>query len=77
MAKLGLDIPRLENLILATPVKDLTVVVQSIGRVQRPFENKKIANVYDIVDDNVSSLNRFLTKRKSIYKKEGYDINGR
>lgn len=77
LAKLGLDIPRLENLILATPVKDLTVVVQSIGRVQRPFENKKIANVYDIVDDNVSSLNRFLTKRKSIYKKEGYDINGR
>ena len=69
----GLDIPILENLIMASPVKDDRLVVQAIGRCQRPCENKKIANVYDLVDD-VSILDKFTRKRKSVYKKEGWDI---
>lgn len=69
----GLDIPILENLIMASPVKDERLVVQAIGRCQRPCENKKIANIYDLVDD-VSILDRFTRKRKSVYKKEGWDI---
>lgn len=71
----GLDIPILENLVMASPVKDERLVVQAIGRCQRPCENKKIANVYDLVDD-VSILDRFTRKRKSVYKKEGWDIFG-
>ena len=71
----GLDIPILENLVMASPVKDERLVVQAIGRCQRPCENKKIANVYDLVDD-VSVLDRFTRKRKSVYKKEGWDIYG-
>ncbi len=69
----GFDVPILENLIMATPIKDERLVIQSIGRIQRPCGEKQIANVYDFVDD-VSMLNRFFTKRKSIYKKEGYNI---
>lgn len=71
----GLDIPILENLIMASPVKDERLVVQAIGRCQRPSEGKKIANIYDLVDD-VSILDRFTRKRKSVYKKEGWDIYG-
>lgn len=71
----GLDIPILENLIMASPVKDERLVVQAIGRCQRPCENKRIANVYDLVDD-VSILDKFTRKRKSVYKKEGWDICG-
>ena len=71
----GLDIPILKNLVMASPVKDERLVVQAIGRCQRPCENKKIANVYDLVDD-VSVLDRFTRKRKSVYKKEGWDIFG-
>lgn len=71
LAKEGLDLPILENLIMATPVKDEAVVIQSIGRIQRPYENKKIANVYDLVD-NVSTLERFYRKRNSIYKKKNW-----
>lgn len=71
----GLDIPILENLIMASPVKDERLVVQAIGRCQRPSEGKKIANIYDLVDD-VSILNKFTRKRKSVYKKEGWDIYG-
>lgn len=69
----GFDVPMLENLIMASPVKDERLVIQSVGRCQRPYENKKIANVYDLVD-NVSMLERFFTKRKSTYKKEGWKL---
>lgn len=69
----GLDIPILENLIMASPVKDERLVIQAIGRCQRPSGDKKIANVYDLVDD-VSILDKFTRKRKSVYKKEGWKI---
>ena len=69
----GLDIPILENLIMASPVKDDRLVIQAIGRCQRPSENKKMAKVYDLVDD-VSILDKFTRKRKNVYKKEGYEI---
>lgn len=75
LAKEGLDCKILENVVFATPIKDEAIVVQCIGRIQRPYENKKIANVYDLVDD-VSTLNRFYKKRKSIYKKKGWIENG-
>ena len=60
---------------MATPVKDLRIVIQSIGRVQRPYKGKKYANVYDIVDD-VGKLDKFLRERKKIYKSEKYEIIG-
>jgi superfamily II DNA or RNA helicase len=47
--------------------------VQAIGRCQRPYKDKKTANVYDLVDD-VSMLERFLSKRRSVYKKEGWEM---
>ena len=69
----GFNAPILENLVMATPVKDLRIVIQSVGRVQRPYKNKKTAYVYDFVDD-VGKLDRFLKERKKIYKKERYDV---
>lgn len=69
----GLDIPILENLVMASPVKDERLVIQAIGRCQRPSDGKKIAHIYDLVD-NVSILDKFTSKRKSVYKKEGYEI---
>jgi len=69
----GLDIPILENLIMASPVKDERLVVQAIGRCQRPSAGKKIANVYDLVDD-VGILYAFTRNRMKIYKKEGWEV---
>lgn len=71
----GLDVPMLENLIMASPVKDSRLVIQSVGRCQRPYKDKKVANVYDIVDD-VSLLNKFLRERKKVYKNEGWNMYG-
>lgn len=71
LAKEGLDCKILQNVVFATPVKDESIVIQSIGRAQRTYPGKTIANVYDIVDD-VSMLSRFYTKRKNIYKRKGW-----
>jgi len=70
----GLDIPILENLIMASPVKDERLVIQAIGRCQRPSKDKTVANIYDLVDD-VSILYSFTRNRMKIYKKEGWSIN--
>lgn len=67
----GLDVPMLENLIMASPVKDSRLVVQSIGRCQRPYNGKTIANIYDLIDD-VSLLDKFIRERKKVYKNEGW-----
>lgn len=72
LAKEGLDCKILENVIFATPVKDYSIVVQCIGRCQRPYEGKTLAKVFDLVDD-VSTLKRFTSKRKNTYRKMNYE----
>lgn len=74
LAKEGLSVDILSNLVMATPVKDFAIVSQSIGRIQRPFEGKKIARVYDFVDD-VGMLMRFYTKRRTTYRKNNWEID--
>lgn len=74
LAKEGLSVDILSNLVLATPVKDFAIVQQSIGRIQRPYEGKTIACVYDFVDD-VGMLLRFFTKRRATYRKNGWKID--
>lgn len=71
LAKEGLDCKILENVVFATPVKDEAIVIQCIGRAQRPYKDKTIANIYDLVD-NVSMLQKFFAKRRSVYKKKGW-----
>ena len=63
----------LENIILATPIKDSRLVIQSIGRCQRPYKGKEIANVYDFYD-NVSILHNAYKERMKIYKKEEWEV---
>ncbi|MEM9646710.1 MAG: helicase-related protein, partial [Planctomycetota bacterium] len=43
VATFGLDIPSLEVAVLARPTKSLTLYVQAVGRVLRPFEGKDSA----------------------------------
>ena len=74
LAKEGLSVDILSNLVMATPVKDFAIVSQSIGRIQRPYEGKKVAYVYDFVDD-VSMLYRFYSKRRATYRKNNWEID--
>lgn len=73
LAKEGLDIPRLDRLILASPHRDKATIIQSVGRVERKFEGKKTPLVYDIVDDTQFHSNMFKS-RKTIYRKNGNKI---
>lgn len=71
LAKEGLDIPRLERLILATPVKYHAVVVQSIGRIARVFPEKEMPICYDIVDGGIRYCVRAWKERCKHYRKAG------
>lgn len=70
LCKEGLDIPRLERLFMATPVKDYAVVTQSIGRIARVCEGKAEPIVYDFVDD-IGYLVKAYKKRCATYRKNG------
>lgn len=73
LAKEGLDIPRLDRLILASPHRDKATIIQSVGRIERKFEGKKTPLVYDIVDNTQFHSNMFKS-RKTIYRKNGNKI---
>ena len=68
LCKEGLDIPRLERLMMCSPQKDYAVITQSIGRIARVFVGKADPIVYDFVDD-VGYLVKSYKKRCSTYKK--------
>ena len=70
LCKEGLDIPILDRLYMATPVKDYTVTVQSIGRIARTCEGKSNPICYDFVD-NIGYLQKAYKTRWSHYKKAG------
>ena len=72
MAAEGLDIPKLNTLILASPKSD---VQQSCGRIlrEKPEERNYIPLIIDLYD-NFSLFSNIGNKRKKFYKKEKYNI---
>lgn len=68
LAKEGLDIQRLDRLILASPHRDKATIIQAIGRIERKFENKSKPICYDLVDD-LQYFEKMYKTRKSYYKK--------
>lgn len=68
IAKEGLDIPPLRNLVMASPVKDEITVTQSAGRVMRKYPDKECGVIWDF-DDDMRMLQGWLKKRMSIYNK--------
>lgn len=47
----GVNIKKLHNMVLASPLKAYTTVTQSIGRGMRLHESKDEFVVYDLIDD--------------------------
>ena len=73
LAKEGLDVPKLNYVVFASPQKDETTVTQSAGRVGRKADGKEYGTVIDYVDD-FGMLLGYSRKRNSIYKKLEYEI---
>lgn len=70
----GFDYRPLNRLFMATPIKWKGTVVQSIGRVQRPHENKKDALVYDYVDDVAMFYKQAESRLFRVYRPMGMTV---
>lgn len=71
IAKEGLDIPRMNTLILSTPEND---IIQSIGRIMRKFNPQCLPLIIDLTD-YLPDWSRFLSKRLKTYINNNYNIS--
>ena len=70
----GFDYPRLDTLVMATPVAWKGVVEQYAGRLNRDYDGKKSVIIYDYVDSHISMFDRMYHKRLKAYRQIGYNI---
>ena len=71
VAAVGINIPRIFNMVLLEPGKSFVRVIQSIGRGIRKAEDKDFVQIWDITAD-CKFAKRHLTKRKQFYKEANY-----
>lgn len=74
LCKEGLDVPRLDRLFMASPVKFSSVVIQSVGRIARTFPGKERPVAYDFVDTEIGFCERAFRERRRHYRKLGADL---
>ena len=72
VAAVGINIPRIFNLVLFEPGKSFVRVIQSIGRGIRKAQDKDHVEIWDITS-TCKFAKRHLTKRKQFYKEAKYD----
>lgn len=70
----GFDCPRLDTLMLASPVKFDGRLTQYVGRLNRSYKDKTSVIVYDYVDSHISIFDKQYSCRLTAYKKLGYKI---
>ena len=71
VASVGINIPRIFNLVLVEPGKSFVRVIQSIGRGVRKAKDKDFVQIWDITS-TCKFAKRHLTKRKQFYKEANY-----
>ena len=74
VAAVGINIPRIFNLVLIEPGKSFVRVIQSIGRGIRKAEDKDHVQIYDITS-SCKFAKRHLTQRKAFYKEANYPFD--
>jgi superfamily II DNA or RNA helicase len=74
VAAVGINIPRIFNLVLFEPGKSFVRVIQSIGRGIRKAQDKDHVEIWDITS-SCKFAKRHLTKRKQFYKEAQYPFS--
>jgi len=74
VAAVGINIPRIFNLVLLEPGKSFVRVIQSIGRGIRKAEDKDEVMIWDITS-SCKFAKRHLTQRKVYYKEASYPFS--
>ena len=71
VAAVGINLPRIFNLVLVEPGKSFVRVIQSIGRGIRKAEDKDHVQIWDVTS-TCKFAKRHLTKRKQFYREANY-----
>ena len=71
VAAVGINIPRIFNLVLIEPGKSFVRVIQSIGRGVRKAKDKDFVQIWDLTS-TCKFAKRHLTQRKKFYKEAHY-----
>jgi len=71
VAAVGINLPRIFNLVLIEPGKSFVRTIQSIGRGLRKAEDKEEVVIYDLTS-SCKFAKRHLTKRKEFYRSANY-----
>lgn len=74
VAAVGINIPRIFNLVLIEPGKSFVRVIQSIGRGIRKAEDKDFVQIWDMTS-SCKFAKRHLTKRKEFYREANYPFS--
>ena len=74
VASVGINIPRIFNLVLIEPGKSFVRVIQSIGRGVRKAKDKDHVEIWDITSSAKYSK-KHLTERKRFYKEANYPFS--
>jgi superfamily II DNA or RNA helicase len=74
VAAVGINIPRIFNLVLLEPGKSFVRVIQSIGRGIRKADDKDFVQIWDLTA-STKYAKRHLTERKRFYKEAKYPFN--
>ena len=72
VAAVGINIPRIFNLVMLESGKSFTRVIQSIGRGIRKAEDKDFVQIWDLTA-STKYAKRHLTERKKFYKEAKYN----
>ncbi|OUN01368.1 MAG: hypothetical protein BAA04_07055 [Firmicutes bacterium ZCTH02-B6] len=67
VAKEGLDLPILDQLVLVAGGRDPIYIKQAIGRIQRTYVGKRDCIVWDIIDEDVDVLRAQWWARRRVY----------
>ena len=71
VAAVGINIPRIFNLVLIEPGKSFVRVIQSIGRGIRKADDKDFVQIWDLTS-SCKFAKRHLTQRKTFYNEANY-----
>ena len=70
----GFNLPRLDTLILASPIAFEGLLEQYVGRLNRDFPGKENVLVYDYIDSYIPVFKQMYLKRLKAYRRVGYKI---
>lgn len=74
LANEGLDLPRLDTLVLASAMRSQVLLQQQVGRVMRTTMGKRDAQVWDLVDPYCRTMAAQAKERIDFYRRAGLQV---